>query len=67
MQNINQLSGNAYYEQLMKEIEQEPKSSGVKIVRMQGDYGNDGSYNGMSTSSSTTFSVVGMAASAVVN
>tara|TARA_R110001583_G_scaffold174017_3_gene328231 strand:+ start:3582 stop:3785 length:204 start_codon:yes stop_codon:yes gene_type:complete len=67
MQNIHLLSGSAYYDQMMNEIEKEANVGSVKSVRVEGHYGNDNGYNSMSSSSSTTFPVMGAAASALVN
>lgn len=52
---------------MMNEIEKEANVGSVKSVRVEGHYGNDNGYNSMSSSSSTTFPVMGAAASALVN
>lgn len=67
MQNTHLLSSLDYYSQLMREIEQEPAPAEMKTVRVEGNYGNESGYNTMASSSSTTYSVVGVTASALVN
>ena len=67
MQNINTLNGAAYYDQLMKEVDLEPKAGEIKTISVGGNYGNESGYNNMVSSCSNTFSVVGVAASALVN